>query len=152
MTDIKLTYQGSVKDGTIKLPQRLRKEVAGAFDGKQIEVTFKRKRKRRSNQQNAYYWGVMIPAIVEAMIDLGNDALQTGNTEHIDAVHYFLKKKFLTNGTEVFGVDSDCIQLVGSTTLCTTTEFMEYIGKIQQWAAEFLNIYIPDPNEQLSVF
>jgi len=32
-----------------------------------------------------------------------------------------------------------------------TEEFMEYIEHVKQFAAETLDIYIPDPNEQLEI-
>ena len=33
----------------------------------------------------------------------------------------------------------------------TTVEMMDYIAAIQQWAAEYLSIEIPDPGEQLMI-
>ena len=33
----------------------------------------------------------------------------------------------------------------------TTTDFMEYINEVQKWSAEFLNVDIPDPNEELTL-
>lgn len=152
MTDTTLTYQGNIKEGNITLPKRLRKEVVAAFDGREIEVIFKRKRKRRSTAQNSYYWGCVIPAIVHAMIDLGNDALQIGNTEHGELVHEFLKNKLLDNGEEIMGIEGLIFKLPPSTKKCTTVEFDEYMDKVRRWAAENLNISIPEPNEQVEMF
>lgn len=153
MTDPKLTYQGSVKDGVISLPsKRLRKEVGSVFNGHTIEVIFKRKRKRRSNEQNKYYWGVVVPHIVAAMIDLGNDALQIGNGEHAEAVHEFLKAQILDNGEDIVLADGVVKKLRPTTTKLTTVEMMEYLDKVGRWAAEYLNITIPEPNEQMEIF
>jgi hypothetical protein len=152
MKDSSLTYWGSVKDGNISLPKRLRQEVTKVFDGHSIEVTFKRKRKRRSIEQNRYYWGVVIPCIIEAMIDMGNDALQIGNSEHAELVHEFLKAKILDNGEEVILADGVVEKLPASTRKTTTTEFAEYTDKVIRWAAEMLNIAIPEPNEQSEIF
>ncbi len=33
----------------------------------------------------------------------------------------------------------------------TTTDFMGYIEQIQQWSAEYLNVQIPSPNEQIQI-
>lgn len=152
MTDTQLTYQGNVRDGVITLPKRLRKEVTSTFEGREIEVIFKRKRKRRSTAQNNYYWGCVIPAIVLAMIELGNDALQQGNTEHGELVHEFLKNALLDNGEEVQGVEGLIFKLPASTKKCTTMEFMNFIDKVQMWAADNLGIAIPEPNEQVEMF
>lgn len=152
MTDTQLTYQGDVKDGVITLPKRLRKEVTAAFNDMDIEVTFKRKRKRRSNPQNKYYWGCVIPAIVQAMVELGNDALQIGNTEHGELVHEFLKNRLLDNGEEIQGIEGLIFKLPASTRKCNTIEFDKYMGDVRKWAAENLSINIPEPNEQVEMF
>lgn len=152
MKDPKLIYHGEVKAGIITLPKSLRKEVVAAFNDTDIEVTFKRKRKRRSNPQNRYYWGCVIPAIVHAMIDLGNDALQIGNSEHGELVHEFLKSKLLDNGDEIQGIEGLIFKLPPSTKKCTTIEFDIYMENVRKWAAENLSISIPEPNEQVEMF
>lgn len=54
--DIKLEYYGKVSaEGEITLPKRIRKEIADAFSGRGIHIVVKRKRKRRSLNQNDYY-------------------------------------------------------------------------------------------------
>jgi len=149
MSDYKLTYFGTVKNGQINLPKRVGKEVKQAFEGKPIEVTFQRKRKRRSDQQNRYYWGVVIPLIVEAFIDLGHDELTLGNSESHEAIHAMLKRRFLPDGITLEDRQGNVYELDPSTTKTTTVEFTEYIERTQVWAAECLGINIPDPNEQL---
>lgn len=151
MSDPKLTYFGSVKDGRIRLSKRLRAEVAGLFEGKQIEVTFRRKRKRRSDQQNRYYWGVVVPLIVEAFIDLGHSELIQGNSESHEAVHAMLKRRFMSDGRTLEDKDGNVYELDPTTTDKTAVEMAEYMERIQEWAATCLGVTIPDPNEQLSL-
>lgn len=148
-----LTYTGTVKDGVIKLPRdRFKKEVGSMFEGCTIEVTVKKKRKVRSDKQSKYYRGVVIPAVVQGFIEAGNDELQLGNQEHHEAIHVWLKGQFLENQIEVVNAWGEAIQLPPSTTRCTTSEMMDYIARIQKFAAEMLNTVIPDPNEQASFF
>lgn len=152
MRDPKLIYNGTVKDGVIKLPStRLKKEVCSVFDGKNIVVEFKRKRKRRSKRQNDYYWAVVIPHIVAAMIDLGNN-LQIGNKEHAESVHKMLKDDILQNGEELVLHEGIVKKMPPTTTKLTTVEMMEYIDRVAIWAGEYLNIKIPQPNEKLEIF
>ena len=152
MKDPKLTYYGKVSEsGEISLPKRLRKEVSEQLAGHGIEVTFRRKRKRRSNEQNAYYWGVVIPYVLRGFIELGND-FQEGNKEHHEIAHEFLKGKFLHNGLDFYDAEGNVYTSTPSTKRCTTTEMMDYIDMIQRWAAEYLNVNIPDPDEQLNFF
>ena len=97
-------------------------------EGEEVEVTVKRPRKHRSGAQNAYIWGIVYALISE----------ETGFTTQ--EVHDAMRVKFLTDMTGV-------MPRVKSTTELSTVEMMDYIAQIQQWASEFLGVYIPDPNE-----
>ena len=144
-----LTYTGRVtEDGEIHLPsKKLKEEVSRSMAGKQVEVTFKVKRKQRSNPQNAYYWSCVLPSVLEGFIDLGNN-LQAGNKEHLDMIHQLMKENHLDNGIEIMDAQGNFTKLPPSTKRCTTTEFMEYIENITMWAAECLHVTIPQPEEQ----
>ena len=98
------------------------------LEGKAVEVVVRKKKKHRSGAQNAYYWGIVIDIISGA----------TGFTpqESHDAMRF----KFLTDMTGE-------LPKVKSTAELTTVEFLDYVAQIQQWASEFLGVYIPDPNE-----
>ena len=150
MKENRLEYFGHVKDGKITLPKRLRGEVCQAFEGRNIQVVFTRKRKARSSLQNAYYWAVVVPMILEEFINLGHD-LQAGNAEHIEAVHGFLKARFLT-GKTICDANQVEINLPPTTRDLSTVDFMDYLDNVCRWAAESLNLTIPEPNEQTSLF
>lgn len=140
----KTTAYGSIKNGKLTLANRKRFEQdCREFKDGPIELTIKKKN-RRSNNQNAWYWGCVIEEIRIRMNDLGNrfDA---------DTVHSFLKGKF--NTVQVIDKEGVLIgDLPGSTTEMNKGEFSEYCDKIVQWAAEFLEISIPAPNTQTSFF
>ena len=101
------------------------------FRGQTVEVTIEKRRKRRTDNQNSYYWGVVIRTI----------ANECGyrSDEELAAVHAELKKKFLPHNGK--------LALPQSTTTLNTADFTEYIEKVRAWAATELGIYIPDPNE-----
>ena len=147
MATLTLTYTGTVTaEGAIKLPKRLRPEVVKAFAGKSIEVTFRRVRNYRSSEQNRYYWGVVVPLVCEGFRDAGND-LQSSNPEHCQLIHDYLKSRFLPART-VADANGEQHSLPPTTTALSTSEMMDYIAQVQQFAAEFLNVNIPDPGEQ----
>lgn len=146
-----LTYYGKVEAGQISLPKKMRAEIGKVFDGHRIEVTIKRARKHRSSEQNRYYWGVLVQSVLRAFIDLGND-LQEGNAEHAEIVHEFLRDKFLENGLEVYDAEGNLYHTRPSTTRLTTVEQEEYHDRIRQFAAEYLSISIPLPNEQAELW
>ena len=145
MSDKTLQFFGRVSDtGEITLSKRLRNDVRKAFSGKEIEVLFRRKKKPRSSPQNAYYWGVVVQLIHEAMLDVGD-------VVHPQEVHEFLKFRFL----RVQKIDHETGELKyeysRSTTDLSTIEFMEYIEMCIQFAAEYLNTVIPPPGEQAEI-
>lgn len=100
------------------------------------------KRKKRSNQQSRYYWGVVVPIIREAFVALGNDFSEQDT-------HEALKAKFNCKDIENAGGVTD--EIVISTSKLTTVEFMVYLERITIWAAQFLGVTIPAPNEQLTI-
>lgn len=122
-------FYGVKKDGILSLERQPLYDayVKSLKDGR-YTVTVKRWRPTRTNQQNKYYWGVVIQMISD----------ETGQDK--DGIHDGLRAKFLTT-------DQDKpLQIIRSTTSLNTKEMMEYIDKIVLWAAEFLGIVIPLPD------
>lgn len=146
-----LTYFCNVdKDSILHVPRRFKQEIGEKFKGQRIEITIRKKKKHRSNEQNRYYWGVVVPYILDAFIELGND-LQEGNPEHLQLIHDFLKRRCLParQVCDAHGVE---VELTPSTADLSTTEMMEYIERVCLFAAESLNVAIPQPNEQTRIF
>lgn len=111
--------------------------VSRLHDDWELEVTVKRLRATRSLLQNAYYWGVVVQLLAE----------HTGYTP--DEMHDVLKAKFIPKQMAVCdgnGVIVDELVLGGSTREMNTIEFGEYMEAIREWAAEALDVVIPDPD------
>ena len=129
---IKKKHFGKVVKGKFK-PDNL-KDFKFAFythEGQEVEVTVDKKQKERSNNQNSYYWGVVLALICETI-----------GEQDADKVHESMRRKFLPIHYDNLLPDGS-----KSTTKLTTVEMEEYLSKIRQWASEFLNCYIPLPNE-----
>lgn len=119
--------------------RQLLQEWIRTHPGKEVTLKIRVKGKKRSNPQNDYYWGVVVEMVWQALMDLGH-AVSKKDT------HDFLKAKF--NPVELEVTDGHYIDIPGSTADMTTKDFQTYKERIQQFGTEFLNIYIPDPNEQ----
>ena len=146
-----LTYIGTVSPtGEIKLPKRLRAEVGKAFAGKDVIVTFARPKKTRSSEQNRYYWGVVVRMVCEGFQSLGNP-VNPDNAEDIELTHEYLKRRFL-QPIQVADVNGEVHDLGHTTTNLSTSQMMDYIAQVQQFAVEFLNIVIPEPGEQVQLW
>ena len=65
------------------------KNAVQSFEGKEIEIIVKRKTNHRSNQQNAYYFGVVIPITIQAIEN------EWGESWDIEKTHNLFKSLFL---------------------------------------------------------
>ena len=87
--ELVITYFGCVDDGKLKIRNRKEFDLnLLAFEGKDVEITVKRKRNKRSLMQNNYYHGCVVPAVRFAL----NEA---GFKMSVLQVHELLKFKFL---------------------------------------------------------
>jgi len=96
----------------------------------EVELTVRPPMKHRTSPENRYYFGVVIEMISD----------ETGASP--EDVHQEMKRMFLRVGGEK-------IPITKSTTELSTIEFEDYVAKIRMWAASFLNLTIPLPNEIL---
>lgn len=136
-----ITAYGTITNGKLTLANRKRFEadLTGFKDGA-VEMVI-RKKNRRSSQSNRYLWGVVYKEVEIRLRDLGNDV-------DSEIVHEFLKSKFLQ--VPVVGGDGEVIaDRPGSTADLNKDQFTEYIENIMRWASEYLELYIPSPNEHL---
>lgn len=141
---MKFIFYGKTTNGQPKIARRSElDEALKSFEGKEFQITVEKKKKSRSLNQNAYYWGVVIPMVRGAMHDLG---MKLSRQE----VHELLKLKFLKK--EIINENTgEVFEYIGGSSELTTTEFMDFIAELQQWSAEYLNIVIPSPNEQVNI-
>lgn len=107
-----------------------------------VTVTLEKKKKTRSNDQNAYYWGVVIGMVRERLRELGNRVT-------IEDTHLMLRAKFLSEPIHLS--DGEFVDHIKSTQSLSTIEFMDYILDIRQFCLDNLDIRIPEPNEQTTI-
>lgn len=104
-------------------------------------ITITPNRKTRSNQQNAYLWGIVYPSVLFGLQDAGWEIIDE------EQVHEYCKQAFAAR--EVINKDTgEVISLPNSTARMQTAEFNVYVDKIKAFALEYLNITIPEPNEE----
>jgi hypothetical protein len=136
---------GTVSDGTLKLHNRkLFDTLLCQFNGKDVIIKIQKQKKIRSNYQNRYYFGVVIPIIQQGLFDVQAEWLS------VDEIHAFLKQNF--NYKELVNKRTGEVVAVAKTTAdLATIEFEEYLDRCRAFADEFLNIIIPMPNEQVKI-
>ena len=139
---MKLQILTTVQNGNLKRNRNLVIDAIRSFEGKGLLLTFEKPTKKRSNNQNSYYWGVLIPITQEAIRN------EWGEVYSADMCHELLKAKFLYY-EKVNEQTGEIIRLPKSTTENTTTTQEEYHSKIREFLREWFNVTAPLPNEEL---
>lgn len=137
---------GYIKDGKLRikkteLPVFLHKISKQKNKPCEVVVQFGSK---RSTQQNNYYFGVIVRLITLAIND------HQGENFTNEDIHEYLKNRFL-QGKEITNNQGEVIYIRKSTTDNSTTMQEEYHDQCRTFAMEFLNTYIPLPNEKLEL-
>ena len=110
-----------------------------ALDGiYQVEV--KKVRKPRSNDQNGWLWGCIYPMLLDGLNDAGWDFVD------VEQVHDFFKAQ-MTADKVVNKETGEIIEFPRSTARMDTVAFSTYCERLREYAREYLNVEIPDPDK-----
>ena len=122
----------TIEKGELKhdFPDRFKRWL-WTLEGKRVIIEVKQFRKKRSIEQNSYYWAGCVSILSK---EFGYEP---------EEIHMMLREKFL----RIHDEKHPDFVIAKSTTKLTTIEFVDYIEKIQRWAAIEHQIFIPDPNE-----
>ena len=145
---MKLTYKGKVKDGKLLIfkRQQMLTEITGLYDGKNVTLTIDRTKSSKTQQQNAYLWGVVYEYALEGFRDKGNLGLT------IDDIHEFFKTKYLDNGkTAIIPKTGEVFKMQPTTVTLLKSDMMDYITQIVMFCAEWLEVSVPDPEQQVKI-
>jgi len=140
---MKINITTSIVNGVFKRNRNLVLQAIQSFNGKEVVITFSKPFKKRSNRQNDFYWGVVMPIVQRGLYDA------TGELRDVKNIHYNILLPLFAPTNEIVNVDTgeSLLERLTSSEM-TTTQFCEYILEVQKWGAEFLGIDIPSPNEE----
>ena len=141
---MKHTITTEVKNSKLTRNRKLIMDVIASFEGKVIEITIQKKRKQRSNPQNRFYWGVIIPIWRNLLLN------EWGEVHTNESTHEFLKMNFGYN-ERVDESTGEIFRSPRSTTENSTVEMEEYHEVLRQKAFEMFEAVIPLPNEQIEL-
>lgn len=122
-------FDGSVKDNKLFVDKSEQfKQHLVSLNGKRVQVTVEKIRRKRTPDQNAWYWGVAVKMIAQ----------ETGHEP--DEIHDALKHEFCPK------VLIGNLVAAQSTKRLDTIEFGDnMMEKVVRWAAETLHMVIPMP-------
>lgn len=98
----------------------------------------------RSLALNDYFHGVLLKYVLQGLIDTGHDEVKDIHDAKEVVKLLFLKRREFDKKT------GKVKAVVLKTSRLTNKEFIHFIEIIQRWAAEYLGVYIPDPNEKIN--
>jgi hypothetical protein len=128
-------YYGTVQNGKMHLPRTERAlfvDYLHTLEGKEIQITVEKRKDQRTMNQNAYLWGCVYKLICDHTGDEPED------------FHEWAKGKFL--GKRTVSIHGEEQEVTRSTTELSKDEIFEvYIDPIRRWAAEYLEVVVPDP-------
>lgn len=140
----KITIRSNVNGGNLKRNRNLIIDAIRSFEGKDVLITFEKPKKKRSNPQNAFYYGVIIPIVQNCLRDAGY--IMTNEATHDLIKLKFLKEVILTNEDT-----GEVVERVKSTTELSTSQFMDFVAEISIFTNEYFGVIIPSPNEDLTL-
>lgn len=120
---------------------------SAAIGGDEIMVVrIEPEEKKRTLRQNKYLWGVVYKTIIDNdpgyFVNDAVDALRkTARLSAAEVVHEFCKARFLPSA-DLPGLQ---ITVAPSTAKLPRKEFQDYVEAIRRWAADELQVFIPDP-------
>lgn len=122
----------SVKAGFVRRVQGLEGVYA---------VKIAKYRRRRSLQQNRFYWGAILPVIC------GGIAEAWGEPITADEAHLLLKQMFLSRPIVNKQTGEEMGRVPPSSASLNVDQFSEYIEKIAKFSAESLGVVLPSAAE-----
>jgi len=136
-------FEGDIIDGKLKLLDHVKQAIARwcmTFKpGTHVEITIRKYKSKRSDEQNRYYWGTVISIL--------------GNHFGYDPEEMHEEMKLMFNPIQS-KIDPNRI-IGGSTTKMSTIDFYcdqdSYVERICRWAASEHGLYIPPPTKKKKV-
>lgn len=141
----KIEIKTKIVGGNFKRNRPLIKKAIQSMEGKEVYITIRKATKQRSNNQNAYYWGVIIPISQNAIADVWGEIWSKEKTHDFFKIQFCFEEKINESTGEI-------IKSPKSTTEQTTTQMEEYHEQIRQFMQEWFNVQIPLPNEEIELF
>lgn len=151
MDSIKLLFYGRVSNGELVYDGAHLHDYQSQlpmYEGKHVRVTVEAFREKTDAQQ-AYYFGIVLPCVVEGFTAMGNTVINHKNKAHIAMRSVFLTYPVVDEETgEVMKHPRTGEDMVycKSTSELSRQEMAAYIDEIIRFCAEDLQVQVPEPD------
>ena len=134
----------SVSQGKFTRNRTIILNAIKSFENSDVVLTLEKPKKKRSNNQNSFYWGVLIPLMQSGAKDLW------GEVWSIDKSHKHLSNKFVFHESINYKT-GEVTQTPKSTTELTTTGWEVFMTEIRIYLLEDFDINAPEPNQEIKL-
>lgn len=107
--------------------------------------------KQRTDDQNKYYWGVVVPLTLAGFRLMGNDVHLSRSSDHL-IIHEMLKDKFGFDDLNLVDRNGEVHTIKKSTSAMDTKKFSQYVEDIRKWVHHNLSIDIPDADRPMEIW
>lgn len=122
-------------------PMRKMQDLFAKLNEQVVQVTIEKAKKIRSNNQNNFYHGFVLPCVVQVLESYGNDSDE-------DVAHDVCKELFLPSEGIRKVKGKKRTFTARSTRRLSTVGWEDYITRIRAWCATE-GVIVPLPNEHL---
>lgn len=140
----KIEVTTSINNGLFKRNRNIVLDAIKSFNGCDVVLTIDKAKKKRSNNQNAFYWGCLIPLMQQGAKDIW------GENWSIDKAHKHLSGKFVFHES-VNQKTGEITHTHKSTTELTTTDWEVYVTEIRIYLLSDFDINAPEPNQEITL-
>lgn len=102
-----------------------------------VQVT--KQHRGRTLAQNDWLWGCVYPVLLDGLLDAGWEFTS------LEQVHEFFKKQMAREKVVNYET-GEIVEIPHSTATMDTQQFQVYIEALRDYAREFLNVEIPQPD------
>ena len=134
-----------IENGKFRQNSALIKDAVKLFEGANVKLSIRKRYKKRSENQNDFYWGVWVPIFQKLFMDEWQE-FKTPNE-----VHEILKTA-CNYEERVNEATGEVFKFPKTTTNLSTYDWENIFKKrVKQFALDFFNTPLPEPNEQLKL-
>jgi hypothetical protein len=107
-------------------------------------IEIKKYRKNKSVEQLGYYFSCVLPMFLSAAVAQGWELTS------IDECDAWLKSMFAERDL-INRNTAEIVKIPALKRNMTTTDFMVYVDQVRNYCAEYLGVYIPEPEKQSEI-
>lgn len=129
-------FKAIIKRGTLSfiLPHRIDEYLSSFKSGTPVLVSISKEEKTESDPLRKYYFAVVAKMISD----------HTGHSK--DSIHEAMKIKFSSYVDKEFMITIPQ-SVFSRTSTMNISKKMDFIEDVRKWASDFLNLYIPTPEQ-----